>query len=314
MQQENPLVSIIVITFNSAKYVVETLESAKAQTYQNIELIVSDDYSTDNTVKICTDWMENNKERFVRTKLIIGTNNTGIPANCNRGANAAMGEWLKLIAGDDILLDGCIISNLNYAKENKCKFIFSDTIWFNDHAIINNPDNSEVYIRKQFIEIAKKYQLRFYSRYPVFLNSPTWFISKKIFEMNTFDEDFKILEDQSFVLSYLEKEGSISYLNMDTVKYRKHENSVIHLKGQNFVIDFELCYEKYRKKNLKYSSIIDLLFIVKFKTHLFKIVNSDERFKRYLGSILSKINPITIFNISPSCMLKSKFKKNEKVN
>ncbi len=54
----NPLVSIIVITYNSSKYVLETLESAKAQTYQNIELIVSDDGSTDNTIEICKIWIE----------------------------------------------------------------------------------------------------------------------------------------------------------------------------------------------------------------------------------------------------------------
>ena len=53
---ECPLVSIVVITYNSAEYVLETLESAKAQTYQNIELIVSDDCSADNTVETCSRW------------------------------------------------------------------------------------------------------------------------------------------------------------------------------------------------------------------------------------------------------------------
>ena len=51
-QDIKPLVSIIVITYNSAKFVLETLESAKAQTYQNIELIISDDCSSDNTIEI----------------------------------------------------------------------------------------------------------------------------------------------------------------------------------------------------------------------------------------------------------------------
>ncbi len=54
---ENPLVSIIVCTYNSSKYVLETLESAKEQTYQNVELIVSDDCSTDNTVELCRKWI-----------------------------------------------------------------------------------------------------------------------------------------------------------------------------------------------------------------------------------------------------------------
>lgn len=76
MSEKNPLVSIIVITYNSAKYVLETLESAKAQTYQNIKLIVSDDCSTDNKIEICRKWLEKNKGRFVRTELITVEQNT----------------------------------------------------------------------------------------------------------------------------------------------------------------------------------------------------------------------------------------------
>ncbi len=82
---EQLLVSIIVVTYNSSKYILETLESAKAQTYQNIELIVSDDCSTDNTVSICDRWLHENDFFFFRTKLITTTQNTGVAPNCNRG-------------------------------------------------------------------------------------------------------------------------------------------------------------------------------------------------------------------------------------
>jgi glycosyltransferase involved in cell wall biosynthesis len=51
--ERSPLVSIVVITYNSAKFVLETLESAKSQTYQNVELIISDDGSSDNSFQIC---------------------------------------------------------------------------------------------------------------------------------------------------------------------------------------------------------------------------------------------------------------------
>ncbi|KAA6320476.1 putative glycosyltransferase EpsE, partial [termite gut metagenome] len=100
---EQPLVSIVVITYNSSKYVLETLESAKVQTYQNIELIVSDDCSTDDTVDVCQNWLDENKERFVRTELLIVLKNTGVSANCNRGYKVAKGEWIKGVAGDDML-------------------------------------------------------------------------------------------------------------------------------------------------------------------------------------------------------------------
>ena len=113
-----PTVSIIVITYNSSKYVTETLESAKAQTYLNIELIISDDCSTDNTVEISEKWINENHSRFIKAQLIRAEKNTGIPANCNRGVKASSGKWIKIIAGDDILLENCIADNIQYILQN----------------------------------------------------------------------------------------------------------------------------------------------------------------------------------------------------
>ena len=53
MNNKFPLVSVVIITYNSEKTIIETLESIKNQTYKNIELIISDDFSKDNTVEIC---------------------------------------------------------------------------------------------------------------------------------------------------------------------------------------------------------------------------------------------------------------------
>jgi len=56
--EQQLLVSVVVVTYNSSKYVEETLESIKNQTYPNIELIVTDDCSTDSTVDIVMNWEE----------------------------------------------------------------------------------------------------------------------------------------------------------------------------------------------------------------------------------------------------------------
>ena len=90
----NPLVSIVVITYNSEKYILETLESAKTQTYRNLELIISDDCSTDRTVQVCQHWLEINRDFFINSKLIESPKNTGIPSNVNRGVNKAEGKWI----------------------------------------------------------------------------------------------------------------------------------------------------------------------------------------------------------------------------
>ncbi|MDP5081486.1 MAG: glycosyltransferase family 2 protein [Winogradskyella sp.] len=127
----NPLVSIIILTYNSSKYVLETLESAKAQSYRNIELIVSDDCSTDNTVEICEIWIEANKDCFIKSEIICTETNTGIPANCNRALNNAKGEWIKYIAGDDILEKECITSFVNFClSEPKARIVESISQFF----------------------------------------------------------------------------------------------------------------------------------------------------------------------------------------
>ena len=133
-KKEEPLVSVPVITYNSAKTVLETLESIKAQTYPNIELIVSDDCSTDDTVAICHQWIERNKNRFVRTEVITVKQNTGVSANCNRASNAIQGQWVKGIAGDDILLPKCIETYVKYVAEHPdAVYIFGKVDVFGDN-------------------------------------------------------------------------------------------------------------------------------------------------------------------------------------
>ena len=120
---EQPLVSVPVVTYNSSKTVIETLESVKAQTYSNLELIVSDDCSTDNTVELCRKWIEQNKSRFVRTELLTVDENTGVAGNNNRAAKACRGEWVKSIAGDDAFMPDCIQDCMDYVADH------TDTIY-----------------------------------------------------------------------------------------------------------------------------------------------------------------------------------------
>lgn len=95
------LVSIPVITYNSAKTVIETLDSIKAQTYPNIELIISDDCSTDDTVQLCREWIEKNGERFERTELISVTKNTGVSGNNNRAKQLYISEGFEIEREDE---------------------------------------------------------------------------------------------------------------------------------------------------------------------------------------------------------------------
>ncbi len=113
-----PLVSVTVIAYKSAATIVDTLESVLAQTYSNIELIVSDDCSPDATVHIAETWIAQHKDRFVRAVVIKAEHNTGQSCNYNRAFDACQGEWIKEIDGDDLLTPTCIEDFVCYSKEH----------------------------------------------------------------------------------------------------------------------------------------------------------------------------------------------------
>lgn len=109
-----PLVSVSVVTYNSENTIIETLDSIYAQTYSHIELIVSDDCSSDGTTELVRKWINEHINRFVRAELITVSKNTGVSDNYNRAMNACQGEWVKDFDGDDIMLPNCVEDCVNY--------------------------------------------------------------------------------------------------------------------------------------------------------------------------------------------------------
>ena len=97
----NPLVTMIVLCYNQARFVVETLESVKAQTYRNTELIVIDDCSTDDSVAVIERWLTENE---IRCTFIPHKTNQGICKSLNEALRLTTGKYISMIAGDDIWL------------------------------------------------------------------------------------------------------------------------------------------------------------------------------------------------------------------
>ena len=133
---ENPLVSVVVITYNSAKTVLKTLDSIAAQTYKNIELIISDDCSKDETVKVCKDWLKENSEIFVRTEIVTVEKNTGVSINLRRGIAVSKGDWIKGIAGDDLLVKEAIYDFVSFVKTNNCQACICNLKLFSNEGMI----------------------------------------------------------------------------------------------------------------------------------------------------------------------------------
>ena len=291
MTADLPLVSIIVITYNSSKYVLETLESAKAQTYQNIELIISDDGSTDKTIEICENWLAENKERFVHIHIITVEKNTGIPANCNRGVKATKGEWVKLIAGDDQLRENCIECNISYIVSLKevevlqtVSRFYYDT--FTESNFFHTAPNDT-----SFFDLSAEEQYNCLLRSNLII-APSTLIKKSCVErVGGFDEDFKLMEDYTMWLSLTKNGVKVHFLDTETVNYRIHSPSVqrngkVHI-SPSFCLEQIKFYRKYMPQSLsrKLEILRFNLFIIYDKIGL----NNNSLISKFLYSLTSKI-------------------------
>ena len=224
---QETLVSIIVTTYNSADYILETLESIKAQTWAQIELIISDDYSTDNSVQLCNNWLAENKSRFVNTAIIKVPENTGVAANCNRGITAANGQWIKFIGGDDILLHNCIEENLQFANEHKSAgIIFSQVLLYQDKFKTENfitavPEHYPMNLMNPSFSASDQYKLLLLSDRITY--TPSSFFKKQLLtDVNGFDETINFVEDYPMWLKLTRASNKLYYFEKPTVGYRRH--------------------------------------------------------------------------------------------
>lgn len=94
-----PLVTVIVGCFNHARFVEECLDAVRAQTYSNLEWIIFDDSSTDNSVAVIREWLRRNQ---VAANFIAHTKNVGVCKSLNEVIALARGKYVSMIAADDV--------------------------------------------------------------------------------------------------------------------------------------------------------------------------------------------------------------------
>lgn len=223
-----PLVSVPVVTYNSSKTVLETLDSIYNQTYQNLELIVSDDCSTDNTVEICREWIEAHKERFVRTELLTVGKNTGVSGNMNRGEAACRGEWVKPIAGDDILLPDCIDIYLQYISTHPdASFVFSSIRTFGNSRYRDDVEKDYI-TNRVFFEWSTKRQMDYLRLERNCLPAASFFYCRAQMLLLGVKNDERIpyIEDWPKWINLLERGARFHFVEEVTVLYRTHEESL----------------------------------------------------------------------------------------
>jgi glycosyltransferase involved in cell wall biosynthesis len=112
--RQNPLVSVIIPTYNRAELITDALHSVESQTYDNWECIIVDDGSSDNTGEVVKEFIDRDK----RFKLLFNKRKKGAQGARNTGLSAAMGKYISFFDSDDLMLPEKFSKQIRYLENN----------------------------------------------------------------------------------------------------------------------------------------------------------------------------------------------------
>ncbi|MBN2892358.1 MAG: glycosyltransferase [Bacteroidales bacterium] len=194
-------ISIITATFNCESTIEKALLSVAEQTYSNIEHIIIDGASSDNTISIV--------EKFHHVSKIISEKDEGIYFALNKGILMAEGDVIGFLHADDFFAENNVISEIVE------KFSFADAV-YGDLDYVSSGDNLKI-VRHWVAGIFSENKLKKGWMPP----HPTFFAKKSLYEENgLFDTNFKISADYDLMLRFLCKNISVVYLPKVLVKMR----------------------------------------------------------------------------------------------
>lgn len=118
----NDLVSIIMPSYNTGKYIKQSIESVIAQTYENWELIIVDDCSTDDTEKVISQFYDD------RIKFFKNEKNSGAAVSRNKALREAQGKWIAFLDSDDLWVPEKLMKQIRFMESNNYCFTYTNYI------------------------------------------------------------------------------------------------------------------------------------------------------------------------------------------
>ena len=207
---EQNLVSIIMPSWNTGRFISESIESVINQTYGKWELIIVDDNSTDNSIEVINKYL-NDK----RIKLIVNSHNQGAAISRNRALKAANGEWIAFLDSDDLWAPEKLEKQIQFMKDNNYLFSY--------HNFVKIDENDELlHVCVSGPKVVTKHKMYNYG-YPGCL---TFMYNAEEFGLIQI-EDIKKNNDYAILLK-LCKKASCYLLNENLGYYRIRKKSIAH--------------------------------------------------------------------------------------
>lgn len=217
-----PLVTVICVCYNHARFVTEALDSVISQTYSNIELIVIDDGSTDGSGKVIKKWISNHPE----VTMILNGENVGYCKTFNKAWKISKGEFIIDLAADDVLMPERIEKQVHYflTLDNSYGVTFTDATYIDEEGNYLR-DHFQYLFNKKLIDHVPQGDVYAHVLATYFIPSPTMMVRALVLEtLQGYDESLAY-EDFDFWVrsSRLYKYG---FLNEKLTKIRRTSKSM----------------------------------------------------------------------------------------
>ena len=310
-----PEISVIIPTYNRCVYITEAIESVLNQTYKDLEIIVVDDGSTDNTQEVLGPYIEGKKIKYLYQI------HSGRPSAArNLGIKTSSGEYICFLDSDDILTKESIYERVKILRDyNEVGLVWSNWMKFKDKFSIEKLEYPESTQDKFFINLpaevidAKGKDYYIFTKDFVFeifnsnfiLTSAVMSRLEVLREIGMFDESLMIGEDYDLFLR-LGGMTKFAFIAEPLVYHRMHENNITSDKTRNIIEDTKVI-EKFINSGIKSSHEIKKRFHRKVERFYFEtgwyFYSKDYRLqarKRFFNAI--RYNPCCIKNIAYYCL------------
>ena len=268
---ENPLVSVIMPTYNVENYVVEAINSILKQSYQNFEFFIIDDGSTDHTPEILKSFVDS------RIKLIFNEKNEGNPAARNKGCRLATGKYIAAMDADDVAYPERFEIQVKFLEDNLDVLALGTS-----YRMMG--ENVEVILPTEWEKV--KYILM----KTFCMLHPTIMIRRKDMEdVGFYYTNSRFAEDYNLLLR-LAKRGKVTNLSNVLLIRRLHEKQIssVHKKEQHeFSRKVQLRYQ--HELNIYYPPLHEKVFLNELILYVYSIlpvVQSKGLFYGQMGIVL----------------------------
>ncbi|GKX65533.1 glycosyltransferase [Inconstantimicrobium mannanitabidum] len=212
------MISVIMSVYNAEKYLDESVKSILNQTYSDLEFIIVDDDSTDNSLEILREYEKSDKR-----VIVISEGHRGVVRNVNRGISIAKGEYITRMDADDISDLRRLQIQYDFMEKNiDVDFCGTDFRYFGEGDF--SKENDVLKGEFQNIRDAEGEEIIIKRGYSIC--QPSFFIRKSaIEELGPYDEQYPYAEDLAYPIKFIENSKKIKMIDAILMQVRKHDDS-----------------------------------------------------------------------------------------